>query len=355
MTVPRERLYSLDAFRGFTMIWMISEGFGLQPFLQHPLVGPLARQFTHAEWVGVHAWDLIQPFFMFIVGAAMPFAFSKRWSAGERWTVSLGHVLKRCALLVFWGLVARSIRAGEPTLDLINVLAQIAFAYLVAFLALRWRWQAQLVAAFALLAGHWALYCFSSAPGVTGPYDITANIGWWIDRTLLGRNYGAYATINCVSSSANTLFGVLAGRLLASSAKDSRKAASLAASGIGAAVLGLILSPAIPLIKRIWTASFALYSAGFALLVLAGFYLALDVWRMRRGTALMAAVGANSIFIYLFHEILKRWMYATAPVFTGWAIALWADWGRMVSAWMVFSFELYVCWWLYRRKIFFKL
>jgi hypothetical protein len=66
-------------------------------------------------------------------------------------------------------------------------------------------------------------------------------------------------------------------------------------------------------------------------------------------------VGANSIFIYLFHEILHRWLNQTAPVFTGWAIQWWGDWGRMFTACVVIAFQVYVCVWLYRRKIFFKL
>src|SRR3712207_2554565 len=134
---PGGRALWLDAFRGFTMVCLVAEGFGLTRFTEYPTVRPLAEQFEHAEWEGLRAWDLVQPFFMFIVGAAMPYSFGRRWAAGERWGRSLLHVLKRCALLVGWGLLARSIQRERPNLDLINVLAQIAFTYLVAFLVLR--------------------------------------------------------------------------------------------------------------------------------------------------------------------------------------------------------------------------
>src|ERR1700686_2024157 len=142
------RVLSIDAFRGFTMICMIAEGFGLLHFLKNPIIGPIAVQFEHVDWnmsipADLHLWDLIQPFFMFIVGTVMPISFARRWAAGEPWSRSLLHVLKRSAMLIAFGLIARSIQANKPVLDLINVLAQIAFTYLVAFLVLRMHWTVQ--------------------------------------------------------------------------------------------------------------------------------------------------------------------------------------------------------------------
>src|ERR1700694_2164372 len=129
------RLSSLDAFRGFTMICMIGEGFGLLYFLKNPIIGPIANQFRHVDWTisipgDIHFWELIQPFFMFIVGVVMPISFGRRWAAGEPWSRSLLHVLRRSALLILLGLIARSCQAKRPVLDLINVLAQIAFTSL---------------------------------------------------------------------------------------------------------------------------------------------------------------------------------------------------------------------------------
>jgi len=93
------------------MIWMFSQSFGIHLFKDHPMVGWLATQFTHHEWHGYYAWDMIQPFFMFIVGVAMPYAFEARPNQ------PLAHVLKRCALLILLGLFARSIRGNKPVLD----------------------------------------------------------------------------------------------------------------------------------------------------------------------------------------------------------------------------------------------
>jgi predicted acyltransferase len=354
---PGERAYSIDAFRGFTMLFMLGEGFGLLYFRNSPFLGPVANQFTHANWSGfMHFWDMIQPFFMFIVGLVMPLSFGKRWASGETWSQSFRHVLRRCALLILFGLIARSIQAGRPTVDVINVLAQVAFTYFVAFLVLRKSWRVQAATAAAFLAAHWALYQFVSAPGVLGPWVKDANIGWWLDRTVLGKNWsGSYATINCLSSTANTIFGVLCGELLSQPWPIRRKLRILVGLGVAGIVAGLVLHPWIPINKKIWTASFALYSGGFTLLALAAFYWICDVKRKRRWATLLVIIGANSIFIYVFHEILHRWLTQTGLVFTGWAVNLWGPGGRALNALLVVAFEAYICVWLYRRKIFFKI
>ncbi len=349
------RVLALDAFRGFTMIFLTAEGF-LSPLVNHPIAGPIARQFEHTDWHGMTAWDLVQPFFMFIVGAAMPFSFAKRWRAGETVAGNLHHVLKRCALLILWGLVARSVEAGKPVIDLINVLAQVSFTYLVAFLVLRRGYLVQSLTAVGMLVLDWLIYNLGTAPGVTGPWAQNANIGWWLDGLILHKHWsGGYATINCIPSTFNTILGVIAGGLLASAIPQAKKLRLLLIGGVAGIALGLALDPVIPIIKKIWTPSFAFYSAGYTLLALALFYWLCEVMQWRRWPQVAVMVGSNSIFIYLFHEILGHWMRQTAPVFTGWAIQWWGDWGLVFTSCMISVFQISICVWLYRRKIFFKL
>ena len=343
------------------MICMIGEGFGLTHFLNNPILGPLARQFEHVDWTisipgDLHFWDLIQPFFMFIVGAVMPISFARRWAAGEPWTRSLRHVLRRSALLILFGLIARSIQADRPVIDLINVLAQIAFTYMAAFLLLRQHWTVQGAAALGFLAIDWAIYQFGSGPGVTGTWARDANMGWYIDRLILHKNWiASYATLNCLSSAANTIFGMMAGELLVTTLAPARKVKVLVLSGIAGVAAGFALSALIPLNKKIWSPSFALYSTGMTLLALLLFYWIFDIRQSRRWTTLLLAVGANSIFIYLFHEILHGWLNHTALVFTQWAVDLWTPGGKALTTLSVIAFQLYICYWLYRRKIFFKI
>lgn len=351
-----QRLYYLDAFRGFTMVCMFSTGFGLPFFASDPWLGAFARQFEHEPWEGMRFWDLIQPFFMFIVGTSMPVAFGRRWAAGETWMRSFHHVVRRCVLLVFWGLIARSIQAGQPTLDLINVLAQVSFTYFVAFLLLRRSWRVQAAAAFGLLALHWALYQFAPLAGLPGPWTRDANFGSWLDQAVLGKTWrGSYATINCLSSAANTIFGMMAGALMISGLPRERKMQLLLRCGAGGILAGLALSPAVPIVKKIWTASFALYSTGFTLLALLLFYWLTEVMEWRRWAKVFVIVGTNSIFIYLFHEILGRWLTQTGLVFTRAAVEAWGPAGQLLNAWLVIAAHVWLCWWLWKRKIFFKL
>lgn len=358
---PPNRLLSLDAFRGFTMLCMLGEGFGLLYFLNNPLIAPVARQFMHVDWTisipgGVHFWDLIQPFFMFIVGAVMPISFARRWAAGESWARSFTHVLRRSALLILFGLIARSCQAKRPVLDVINVLAQVAFTYLVAFLVLRKPWVVQAGVALGLLALHWAIYRFAQAPGVLGPWVKDANIGWYLDGLILHKHWsGSYATINCLSSAANTIFGVIAGELLISDTPQPRKLQSLSAAGVGGAVIGIALSSLIPLNKKIWTASFALYSTGLTLLALALFYWIFDVKGKRAWGKLFVIIGANSIFIYLFHEILHPYLIYASRRLLSPTVSWWPSLGRMFAAWLVIGVEVLVCWVLYRRRVFLRI
>jgi predicted acyltransferase len=356
IALPAERLYSIDAFRGFTMICMIGEGFGLGYFLTSPIIGPIAQQFRHTVWHGMTAWDLIQPFFMFIVGVVMPVSFARRWQNGETWEQSFRHVLTRCGLLIFWGLVARSIQANRPVIDVINVLAQLAFTYFVAFLVLRKSWKIQGLVAMAFLVADWAIYQFSSAPGVLGPWVKDANIGEWLDKLVFNKNWsGSYATINFIPSTANTIFGVMAGELLVGALPLARKLKILAAAGVACIAVGFALDPVIPIIKKIWTPSFAIFSTGFTLLALLLFYWVCDVRKRRAWATIFVIVGSNSIFIYLFHEILHSWIEHTGLTFTGWAVSLWGPGGKALNLLLAIAFQIYVCVWLYRRKIFFKL
>lgn len=355
------RVLSIDAFRGFTMICMIGEGFGLLHFANNPIIGPIAAQFDHVAWnmsipYNLHFWDLIQPFFMFIVGLVMPISFARRWAAGETWNASLLHVLKRCALLILFGLIARSVQANRPVIDVINVLAQVSFTYFVAFLVLRKDWKVQGAVALGFLVAAWAIYQFVTLPGVQGPWVRDANIGEVLDRLVFHKNWsGSYATINCIASTANTVFGVMAGKLLVSALPLARKMRILIVTGVAGIIAGFALSMVIPLNKKIWTPSFAIYSAGMTLLALVLFYWLFDIRNNRRWAAPMVIVGANSIFIYLFHEILGRWMNHTGAIFMGWAVDWWGDLGKALTTLLVVAFQIWVCYWLYRRKIFFKI
>ncbi len=352
-----ERLGSLDAFRGMTMIFLISESFGLHSLASHPTLGFMARQFTHHPWNGLYFWDLIQPMFMFIVGVAMPFSFGKRWERGEQWSESFRHVLKRSAVLLCLGVLLHCWYRREYVWELWNVLSQLSVTYLVAFLFMKKTIRTQIIISFVILIVNYLLYRFFPIPGSTDHWVKDHNFGTFVDRLIMGKINpgGGWVAINVIGSSAHTMWGVIAGLVLKSDRDGMNKVWCLALAGITGVALGYALDPLTPIIKRICTSSFILASGGYALIGLALFYWIIDVKGFRKWTWIITVVGMNSIFIYLFKEILGGWANEFVGVFIAPVTSRIGILGPIVHANAVLAFYWYLCWWLYKRNIFIRI
>lgn len=347
------RYVSLDAYRGFIMILLVSVGFGFAALADHPFYGIIAAQFEHVPWTGMVFWDLVQPAFMFMVGAAMPFAMARRIEKGATFSQNLGHVASRSLKLIILSQVLGSISGGALSFQLINVLCQIAFAYFFCFLIMQMRFRLQAVTAGLVLAGHWAL--FALFPGPEGAFSREGNIGQVIDLAILGKTYGGhYVTINFISSTVTTLFGVWTAMLLRSRRTEARKLTMLAAFALGCFALGLAISPFNPIVKRLWTASFTLVSAGWVLLGMLVFVWLIEVRQYRRWAFPMVVVGMNCIFIYSFKFVLGGWIRNSLGVFTG-NFEFIGTLAPVAQATATLFVLWYLCYWLYKRKIFFKL
>ncbi len=353
---PGERSLALDAYRGLIMFLLVSHGFGFSAWKKHPVGKYFAMQVDHVAWEGLVLWDLIQPAFMFMVGVAMPFAFAKRQAEGESLATGLWHVLRRCATLIFLSqlFVAVQSRPGEFRFGLINVLSQIAFAYLICYLLMRLDWRNQVAAAAGLLGAHWMLFLLY--PGPDGPFSQTGNVGQAIDHWLLGRNYtGLYVTINFLSSSVTTLFGVWAGMLMRQSRPLAEKLRILLWWACGCLIGGMLLATVNPMVKRIWTASFTIYSAGFVLLGLAAMIWLVDGRGWRRGVWPLAVVGTNSIFIYCLSQLARGGVTRAVEVFSYNGFAwLGPMAGPVARDCAILGVMWWMCWWLYKRQIFIK-
>ncbi len=346
---------SLDAYRGFIMLMLISHGFGFAAFAGYPGFEWLARQVEHVEWEGAVFWDLIQPAFTFMVGIAMPFAFARRAAQGAAFGDLFRHVAWRAFVLILLSNFLSNFgsQGPRPTLQFINVLSQIAFGYMICFLIMQWRFRWQAVAAACLLAAHWGLFVLF--PGPEGAFSKTGNIGEAIDLAVLGYNYGGnYTTINFIGNAVTILFGCWAGMLLLRPFPHAYKLKVLAIAAACAFASGLALQPVNPMVKRLWTASFTLYSAGWVILMLMVFFWLIEVRGYRRWTLPLIALGMNSIFIYSFSFLLHGWLYRGLAVFTGnfWFLG---KLGAVPQNLVVLSVMWYVCYWLYRRQIFFKI
>jgi heparan-alpha-glucosaminide N-acetyltransferase len=347
------RMVSLDVFRGLTMILLISHAFGLLEAMKDK-TSFFASQFDHAAWVGCTLWDLIQPAFTFIVGAAMPFAIRRRLQEGQSTGQVFRHVLWRATLLLVLSNVLSNWNSSRPPqLQLINVLCQIGLGYVLCFLIMRLRFQWQVAAGAGLMILHQAL--FFAFPGPQGPFDPTGNIGAVLDRQLLGYNYsGYYTTLNFLGNAVTILFGAWTGMLFSSVTEHGRRLRILGVCAISAFVSGVLLSMWIPMVKRLWTASFTLYSTGWVLLGLMALYWVVEMKGWKRWAFPAIVIGTNCIFIYSFSQVLRGWLSRGVGNFTGhfWFLG---PWGEVPHNLLLLGIMWYLCFWLYQRRIFFKI
>lgn len=346
------RLLSLDAYRGLVM-WLMVSRVGLGSAERHPSAAPLLQQLDHVEWEGMTLWDLVQPAFLFVVGVAIPLAVRRRLDGGASRNDVFLHVLRRALILVVLSQILYSVATKELTFQLINVLSQIALTSVLTFLILQLSFRHQVVAAVALLLGPWALFVLF--PGADGPFSRDQNVGAVIDRAILGWNYpGYYVTINFIGSTATTLFGAWAGLLLLEKRPAASTAKILAGAAGAAFAGGLVLQPFNPMVKRLWTTSFTLVSAGWVLLALLAFYWLAEVRRYRRLAFPFAVVGMNSIFIYCVSMLLQGGLFESLRLFTTPLRHLGALAPGIASAVLASAVYWYLCYWLYERKIFFR-
>lgn len=357
-----ERLLSLDFFRGFTMFMLVGEATALYTHLRSPalegsFLGAIGWQLEHHPWNGLRSWDLVQPFFMFIVGVAMPFSFARRQEAGDSYAGMLGHALQRSALLFLFGWGLYCIGPGRITFELWNVLTQLSFTYIIAFLLMRKPAGVQIGVSLGLILATELAYRFWPVPGFNQPFVPDQNFGSWMDMVLMGKlSRGHWVAINAVPTTAHTMWGVLAGQLLRSSRPPSGKIRVLAVTGAAALAAGYALDPVTPIVKRICTSSFVIVSGGWCLLVLALSYWMIDVRKWRRGTLFFNVVGMNSLFIYLFTNTGGAgWFSRMAKPFVfglfGWTGELGAQIATSLTVWaMCWG----LCYWLYKKRILIK-
>jgi predicted acyltransferase len=207
-----QRLLSLDFLRGLIMVLLVMDSTGLYDHLyKHTEGQPInffVRQFVHHPWNGLRFWDLIQPAFMFMAGTAMAFSLNKQWSRGVSWNQSFRKILVRCAWLFFWGVLDYAVRPGGLSFELWDILTQLSFTTLVAFLIFRWSTRAQIIACVGILLLTEVLYRFTHVPGFDQPFTDQHNFGNYMDTVLMNKiNQGGWVAINCLPTAVHTIAG----------------------------------------------------------------------------------------------------------------------------------------------------
>jgi predicted acyltransferase len=365
-TAPsKTRLFSLDALRGFDMFWIIG-GDALFRSLAEVTNWSWARawavQLEHVEWAGFHFYDLIFPLFMFISGVAIPFSLlAKAETAADKRPIYL-KLVKRALLLVLLGFVYNHLTDLQfATQRYASVLGQIGLAYLfAALIMLNLRGlKGRLAALASILLGITAVQLLVPVPGIgAGVLTPGGTVNGWIDRLLLpGRLYDQVFDpegVLCVLSAVSvTLMGGLAGLVLKSEKLAAyRKTIILAGSGVGLATAGYVLGGWYPVIKKAWTATFDIYAAGLSAILLALFYLVIDVWKVRKWSFALRVIGLNSITIYLGSRMID--FDYTSKFWFGGLARLAGDAGVLVLLAGTIAVEWLVLYFLYKKNVFLR-
>jgi len=326
--------------------------------LEGTFIYSLGEQFHHHPWNGLRFWDLIQPYFMFIVGLSLPFAVQNRKKKGENDRQILHHTLRRSAKLLFLGWALYCIGPGEITFYFQNVLAQISVTYLIAYLIMNRSITFQVIFSIGLLAITEVAYRLFSVEGFDQPFVYLKNFGTWLDLQYGGESSGGWASINAIPTAAHTIWGVLIGKLLMGQKSLKTKLKIMIITGLALVIVGYLMDPITPIIKRISTSSFVIVSGGWSILSLAFLFWIIDLLQFKgKWTLFFSVVGMNSLFIYLFahvgggefiEHIIHPFTYA---FFDHWG-TLYAQILTSVFVWMALWG---ICYWMYKNKIFIKI
>jgi heparan-alpha-glucosaminide N-acetyltransferase len=386
------RLGSIDAYRGLVMFLMMAEvlhlsgvgkatGSAFWTFLGHHQ--------THAEWIGCSLHDLIQPSFSFLVGVALPFSIASRRARGQSMTFMTLHAFWRALILILLGFFLRSLGASRTNFTFEDTLTQIGlgygFLFLLGFRPARDQW----IGVAVLLLGYWAAFVLYPLPpanfdyakvgvssawlethrltGFAAHWNKNSNLAWAFDRWFLNLfprpkpfidNSGGYATLSFIPTLATMILGLLAGGILRSDRTPAQRLRWFLSAGVIGLASGYVFNRTgiCPVVKRIWTPSWTLFSGGWCFLLLAAFYAMVDLARWRPLFFPLIVIGMNSIAAYciahLFEGLVGDALKRHLPIGT------FAVFGQAYERFLLGVGILLVFWlillWMHRRRIFLR-
>jgi len=346
----------------------------------------LCHQQSHAEWIGCSLHDMIQPSFSFLVGAVLPFSLASRAARGQSRLRMTAHALGRALVLILLGVVLRSINAGHVNWTFEDTLSQIGmgygFLFVLGFRPARDFW----LAFGAILLGYWAAFALYPVPsnfdyasvgvpsdwphlmsGFAAHWNKNSNLAWAFDKWFLNLfprsrpflyNKGGYTTLAFIPTLGTMILGLIAGNIL----RDQRPPGAKVKWFILAGALFLTLSllagywGICPIVKRIWTPSWTLYSGGWCFLYLAGFYAVIEILGCKRWAFPLMVIGSNSIAAYcvanIFDTVLDRVSRHFGWDFPPTSSSPYTPLLHGTIVLLLFWLGLYA---LYRRKIFLRI
>ena len=389
-TLLSDRLSSLDAYRGFVMLLMMGEVLAFRSVAQAlPESGFwhfLAHHQSHVEWIGCSLHDMIQPSFSFLVGAALPFSLARRAAAGQSQTRRTLHAFSRALILVLLGVFLRSTGSDHTRWTFEDTLSQIGLGYGFLYLLGLRSVRVQGVALALILFAYWLLFALyplpgpdfgwaaaganpaGMLPGFAAHWSLNTNPAAAFDRWFLNlfppdhwftNNKAGYATLSFIPTLGTMLLGLLAGGVLNSTRTPAAKIKLFAVAGLAALGVGWLLGATglCPVVKKIWTPSWVLFSGGWCFLLLAGFYQICDVWKRRAWAFPLIVIGMNSIAAYLIAHLWVGFIEKALPRHFGraWFTFAGGAYEHLIFGAGVLLTEWLILWWMQRNKIFMRI
>lgn len=368
---PGVRNIAVDTYRGLVMLLMMAEVLQLSrvanAFPGNPFWSFLAWNQTHVAWAGCSLHDTIQPGFSFLVGVALPYSIASRMAKGATFGSVIAHAVRRSLILIALGIFLRSLHSPITYFTFEDTLTQIGLGYtflvLLGFASNRVRWSALGV----ILFGYWLAWALYPAPAWAEHWAKDHNLGVAFDQWFLNlfprtspflTNSGGYLTLSFIPTLGTMILGLLAGNWLRSANPriPFRKLLAAAAIGIAAGAI-LHFTGICPVVKRIWTPSWTLFSGGLCFLFLSAFCWLTEVKGYRRAVFPLVVIGMNSIAAYVIAETLRGFVTDSfrihlGPHFFGF---FGAGLEPLVRGCAILALYWSVLFWMYRRKLFLKI
>jgi predicted acyltransferase len=388
------RLGSIDAYRGLVMFLMMAEALSFCKVARRVHGSGsatwkfLCHHQSHVEWTGCVLHDLIQPSFSFLVGVALPFSLASRLARGQSLGRMTVHALWRSLILVLLGVFLRSIGRGQTNWTFEDTLSQIGLGYTFLFLLGLRPTRDQWIALVLILVGYWGLFAAYPEPGpdfsykavgvredwphlMTGfpaHWNKNSNPAWAFDVWFLNLfprsepfayNGGGYATLSFIPTLATMILGLIAGGVLRREWSSWKKVGWLMAVGLVTLALGRAAGDfgICPVVKRIWTPSWVLYSGGICLLFLAFFYMVMDIIGFSAWAFPLRVIGANSIAAYCLSHLIEGFIGDSIKTHLGRDVfsTFGAEYEPFVSGAAVLVVLWLILFWMYRRKLYVRI
>jgi predicted acyltransferase len=361
-----QRLFSLDALRGFDMFWIIAGEHifhGLAKASGNPFWQGISHQLDHAEWNGFRAYDLIFPLFLFLAGVSTPFSVGREMDNGAAKSKLLMRVIRRGLILVALGIYCNNGLKVQPLAEMrfCSVLGRIGLAYMFAnIIYLYTKERAQMIWMGGLLVGYWLLLRFTSAPGfVIGDLTMEGNFASYIDRLIIpGKLYlGVHdpeGLVSTVPAIATALLGIWTGNILKNRETSAEsKTIRMAVSGLICIAVALVWNVIFPINKNLWTSSFVMLTGGLSLLLVSLFYYIIDVKGIKKWAFFFSVIGMNSILIYISSRFIN-WEHANNAFFK-WVGQVVGDPYNVVAMAVCLTIVKWAfVYFLYKKKIFLR-